>query len=211
MKNLLKVIKTLDQAEGVSMLGSMKKAPKFKILISTILSARAKDEVTLPVTAELMKRYPTPKALSVAKRKDVEKIIKRIGFYRNKAKNVIQTAKIIHKKYRGKVPDTMAELLELPGVGRKVAGCVMVYAHGKNELPVDTHVHRISNRLGWVKTKTPHQTEDALKELVPKKYWYIMNEILVIHGQNICVPISPFCSVCPVRQYCKRVGVTRSR
>jgi len=211
VKNLLKIINILDKQEGISMLKSMKKRPNFNILTGTILSARAKDEVTLPITKQLMKRYPSPKSLANARQKDVEKIIKKIGFYRNKAKHVIATAKIIHKKYKGKVPDTMSELLELPGVGRKVAGCVMVYAHDLPAIPVDTHVHRISNRLGWVKTKTPEKTEKALEELVPRRYWKQINEVLVVHGQKTCAPISPFCSRCPVRKYCPRIGVTSSR
>ena len=208
-KDIQKVISILSRTEKLSMLRSWKKAPKFKILIGTILSARAKDTTTIPITKELMKKYPTPKKLAKSKQKDVEKIIRKIGFYRNKAKHVIAAAKIVDKKE--KVPDTMHELLEIPGVGRKVAGCVMVYAHDKPAIPVDTHVHRISNRLGWVKTKTPEKTEPALEKLIPKRQWKLINEILVIHGQNTCVPISPFCSRCPVAKYCPRVGVTKSR
>jgi len=193
------------------MLAGMQHNTKFQILISTILSARAKDEVTIPVSAELFKKYGTPEKLAKANPADVKKIIKRIGFYNEKTKNIIATAKKIIGDYGGKVPDTLEELLKLQGVGRKVANCVLVYGFGKQAIPVDTHVHRIANRLGWVKTKTPEETEKALEKLVPRKDWHIVNEVFVIHGQTICLPISPKCSICPIYKYCKRVGVGKHR
>ena len=116
------------------------------------------------------------------------------------------------EKFNGRVPKTMDELLELPGVGRKVAGCVMVYAHNKSQqIPIDTHCHRISNRLGWVKTKNPDKTEQELMKIVPKKYWMIYNETFVKHGKTICKPITPHCSICPVERYCPKIGVTRKK
>ena len=206
------VLKLLQKHQtGISMLGKVSKSGNpYRVLISTILSARAKDTVSYPISNAVFKKYPDAKSLAKAKQKSVEKIIKSIGFYRNKAKNIIGSARIVHKKYNEKVPRTKSELMELPGVGSKVANCVLVYAFGISAIPVDTHVHRLSNRLVWVKTKTPEQTERALEQIVPRKYWIDVNELLVIHGQTICAPITPKCSICPVRKHCKRVGVTRS-
>ncbi len=212
-KAIITVLKLLQKHQtGISMLGKVSKSGNpYRVLISTILSARAKDTVSYPISNAVFKKYPDAKSLAKAKQKSVEKIIKSIGFYRNKAKNIIGSARIVQRKYGGKVPRTKSELLELPGVGSKVAGCVLVYAFGISAIPVDTHVHRISNRLGWVKTKTPEQTERALEQLVPRKYWIDVNELLVTHGQTICAPITPRCSICPVRKYCRRVGVRKSR
>ena len=129
---------------------------------------------------EPIKKYPNAKSLANAKLQDVKEIIKPIGFYNNKAKNIIKTSKILVKDYNSKVPNTMQELIKLPGVGRKVASCVLVYAFNKAAIPVDVHVHKISNRLGWVKTKTPEQTEKALEKIIPKKYWLILNDVFVV-------------------------------
>ena len=174
----------------------------FSILIGTILSARTKDENTTKVVKKLFSRYKTAKALANAKVKDVEKIIKSIGFYHVKAKRIIKVASIINSQYRGKVPDNFEELVNLPGVGRKTANCVLVYAFDKPAIPVDVHVHRISNRLGLVKTKTPEETEMALMKKIPKKYWLEINDTFVMYGQNICKPISPMCSVCKIKRRC---------
>lgn len=208
-----KFLKLLQKHQnGISMLGKVSKSRNpYKVLISTILSARAKDIVSYPISKAVFRKYSDAKALARAKQKDVEKIIKSIGFYRIKAKNIIGSARIVQRKYAGKVPRTKQELLELPGVGTKVANCVLVYAFGISAIPVDTHVHRLSNRLGWVRTKTPEQTESALERLVPRKYWIDVNELFVTHGQTICVPLTPKCSICPIRKHCKRVGVKKSR
>ena len=209
-EEVVKVLKILQKHhKGLSMLGRMSRSKNtYKMLIGTILSARAQDVVTLPISKELFKRYPTMKSLADAKQKDVEKIIKRIGFYRNKAKNIIDAAKTVQKKYKGKVPRDEKELLKLPGVGQKVAACMLVYAFNKPAIPVDTHVHKVSNRLGWVKTKTPEKTQKALEKLIPKRYWKIVNEVLVLHGQTVCKRI-PKCSKCPVNMYCKKIGVKK--
>ncbi|MCH8972649.1 MAG: endonuclease III [Thaumarchaeota archaeon] len=175
----------------------------FSILIGTILSARTKDENTTKVVKKLFSRYRTPKALANAKVRDVEKLIKSIGFYHVKAKRIIKVAQIINSQYRGKVPENFEKLLELPGVGRKTANCVLVYAFDKPAIPVDTHVHRISNRLGLVDTKTPEETEFELIRKIPKKYWLQINDTFVMYGQNICKPISPRCDICKIRQICK--------
>lgn len=175
----------------------------FAILIGTILSARTKDENTARVTKNLFERYKTSRELAAAKVKDVEKIIKSIGFYHVKAKRIIEVAKIITTQHRGKVPQDMGQLVMLPGVGRKTANCVLVYAFEKPAIPVDTHVHRISNRLGLVKTKTPENTELALMEKIPEKYWLQINDTFVMYGQNICKPVSPMCHVCKIKKMCR--------
>ena len=175
----------------------------FSILIGTILSARTKDESTTRIVKDLFKVYKNSKQLANAKIKDVEKIIKSIGFYHVKAKRIIDVAKIIDSKYNGSVPDDLEKLVELPGVGRKTANCVLVYAYEKPAIPVDIHVHRISNRLGLVQTKNPEETEFELMKLIPKKYWIEINDTFVMYGQNICKPISPMCDVCKIKNLCK--------
>jgi len=175
----------------------------FSILIGTILSARTKDEATAKAVKKLFSKYKTPKALAHAKVKDIEKIIKSIGFYHVKSKRIIEVAKIIDSQFKGIVPDDLETLLKLPGVGRKTANCVLVYAFEKPAIPVDIHVHRISNRLGLVETKTPEETELALMKKIPKKYWIDINDTFVMYGQNICKPISPMCSVCKIKRNCK--------
>jgi endonuclease-3 len=172
------------------------------ILIGTILSARTRDENTSAVVKKLFSRYKTACSLARAKVSDVEKIIKSTGFFHVKARRIIEVASIIDSRYHGKVPDNLDELLKLPGVGRKTANCVLVYAFEKPAIPVDTHVHRISNRLGLVETKTPEETEFALMVKVPKKYWLRINDTFVMYGQNICKPISPMCGVCQIKKEC---------
>ena len=180
----------------------------FSILIGTILSARTKDESTTKIVKDLFKVYKNARQLSKAKVKDVEKIIKSIGFYHVKAQRIIEVAKIIDSKYKGKVPDDLEKLIELPGVGRKTANCVLVYAYEIPAIPVDIHVHRISNRLGLVETKTPEETEFALMEKISKKYWLDVNDTFVMYGQNICKPISQMCGVCKIRNGCKYYKTT---
>ena len=175
----------------------------FSILIGTILSARTKDEATTKAVKVLFTKYKNPKQLANAKVKDVEKIIKSIGFFRVKSKRIIEVAKIINTKYKDKVPDDLDTLVELPGVGRKTANCVLVYAFEKPAIPVDIHVHRISNRLGLVKTKNPEETEQELMKKIKKKYWIDINDTFVMYGQNICKPISPMCKVCKIKNNCK--------
>jgi len=177
-------------------------ARPFRILIATILSARTKDENTTKAADKLFKLYGTPQKLAKAKVKDVEKIIKSVGFYHVKSKRIIEVANLILSKYNGKVPADIDKLVDMPGVGRKTANCVLVYAFEKPAIPVDTHVHRISNRLGLVDTKTPEETEMALREKIPKKYWLDINNTFVMYGQNICKPISPMCDVCKIRKTC---------
>ena len=177
-------------------------ARPFRILIATILSARTKDENTTKAADKLFKLYGTPQKLAKAKVKDVEKVIKSVGFYHVKSKRIIEVANLILSKYNGKVPADIDKLVDMPGVGRKTANCVLVYAFEKPAIPVDTHVHRISNRLGLVDTKMPEETEMALREKIPKKYWLDINNTFVMYGQNICKPISPMCHVCKIRKNC---------
>ena len=175
----------------------------FSILIGTILSARTKDETTTKAVKALFLKYKNPEDLANAKIKDVEKIIKSIGFFRVKSKRIIEVARIIHKKYKDKVPNDLDTLVQLPGVGRKTANCVLVYAFEKPAIPVDIHVHRISNRLGLVETKNPEDTEQELMKKIDKKYWIEINDTFVMYGQNICKPISPMCDVCKIKKTCK--------
>ena len=175
----------------------------FSILIGTILSARTKDETTTKAVKMLFSKYKTPKDLANAKVKDIEKIIRSIGFYHVKSKRIIEVSKIIDSKYNGIVPDSLDELIQLPGVGRKTANCVLVYAFDKPAIPVDIHVHRISNRLGLVNTKSPEETELELMKKIPKKYWIKINDTFVMYGQNICKPINPMCNVCKIKKNCK--------
>lgn len=184
----------------------------FTTLISCLLSLRTKDEVTAKASIRLLKKYNTPAKILKLSHKQIEKLIYPVGFYRTKAKRIREICKVLIEKYNGKVPDNFDELIKLKGVGPKTASIVVVYGFNKpKHIPVDTHVHQISNRLGLVKTKTPEKTQVGLEKIIPKKYWYDINELLVQFGQNVCVPVSPFCSKCPINKYCLRIGVKRSR
>ena len=184
----------------------------FTTLISCLLSLRTKDEITAKASYSLLKKYNTPEQLANVSEKEIQSLIYPVGFYKTKAKRIKDISRTLIEKYNEKVPNDFDELLKLKGVGRKTANIVMVYGFKKqNYLPVDTHCHKIPNRLGWIKTKTPEQTEEELKKILPKKYWNDFNFLFVKFGQTICVPISPFCSKCPIKNYCKQVSVTRSR
>lgn len=203
MKDISIILKTLAKKQGISMLGQFKKYPAWQILISTILSARANDKATIPVTKELFKKYKTLEQLSNADPEDVKKIIKRTVYYNQKTKYIINTAKILLDKFKGKVPQNMEELLTLPGVGYKVAGCVLVYAFDKPEaIPVDTHVAVIAQRLNWTKETNPDKIMFDLMRNIQKKYWLLVNEVLVVHGQTICFKRNPLCYKCPIIKYC---------
>jgi endonuclease-3 len=175
----------------------------FKILIGTILSARSRDENTTKVVNRLFATYRTPEELASADLDDIKKVIHSIGFYNAKAARIKEVAQQIVEKFAGKVPSDIDRLLELPGVGRKTANCVLVYAFDKPAIPVDIHVHRISNRLGIVDTKTPEQTEEALGKAVDKKLWTKVNDTFVMYGQNICLPIKPNCRACDLKGQCR--------
>jgi endonuclease III len=175
----------------------------FKILIGTILSARTRDEVTTTVIKALFSRFKNPDELSRANLSDIKKRIKKIGFYNVKASRLKEVSQLIIKKYNGEVPSNLDDLLTLPGVGRKTANCVLVYGFKKAAIPVDIHVHRISNRIGIVNTKNPEETENVLQKSIDKKYWIRVNETFVTFGQNICLPIKPKCNVCQLTKMCK--------
>jgi endonuclease-3 len=206
MKNIGIIIRLLRKEYGSSYLNSLPENP-FRVLITTVLSQRNRDEMTDKAAKKLFKKYNTARKLSEADTKEIEKLIKQSGFYKTKAKRIKEISRILIKEHSGKVPDELESLLKLPGVGRKTANCVLVYAYRKPAIPVDTHVHKISNRIGWVKTKTPEQTENALIKIVPKKYWLDVNNLLVMHGQKTCRQISPKCPVCRINKYCKKIGV----
>lgn len=183
----------------------------YKILIGTLLSLRTKDEVTSVASDKLFSVAETPQKMLNLSQKQIEELIFPVGFYHRKAENIQTVSEIILKKYAGKVPDNLDELLALPGVGRKTANLVIVLGYDKYGICVDTHVHRISNRWGFVKTKSPEETEFTLRRKLDKKYWKIYNDYLVSFGQNICKPISPLCSKCDIDMWCPKVGVNTRR
>ena len=186
-------------------------ATPFEILVSTLLSLRTKDEVTSKATIRLLEVARTPEAILDLDEKKIAELIYPVGFYPTKAKRLKEISRILIDQYRGGVPDEIDELLKLPGVGRKTANLVLVEGFKKDAICVDTHVHRISNRIGYVKTKNPDKTEFALRKKLPKKYWVKYNELLVAFGQVMCRPVSPFCSKCPVSYMCPKKGVIKSR
>jgi endonuclease-3 len=183
----------------------------FTILISCLLSLRTQDRTTHEASKRLFELAHTPQDMVNLDLATIEKAIYPVGFYRNKAKNVKEISRILLSQDKGRVPDGVDELLKLPGVGRKTANLVVTLGYGKPGICVDTHVHRITNRWGYVQTKTPAQTEIALRQKLPKQYWTIINDLLVTFGQNLCKPVSPYCSVCPLFRFCDRVAVTVSR
>jgi len=174
----------------------------FKILIGTILSQRTRDEQTSLATGRLFKRFKSPGELARAKEADVKELIRSVGFYNMKTRGIIKVSKVLVEEFGGKVPSEMDDLLSLPSVGRKTANCVLVYGFEKPAIPVDTHVHRISNRLGLVETKTPEQTEAELVKRVPKRYWLRLNDLFVRFGQTTCKPVGPKCAECSLRAQC---------
>ena len=182
-----------------------------KVLLGTILSARTKDEVTSEASKRLFEKVKKIDDLSKLRIGEIEKLIYPVGFYKTKAKHLKELPNVINEEFKGEIPSTIDDLIKLPGVGRKTANLVVAVAFHKPAICVDTHVHRISNRLGYVKTSTPFETEMALRKKLPLEYWETFNSMLVAFGQNICKPISPKCSICPIRQYCNRIGVNKSR
>lgn len=183
----------------------------FELLISTLLSLRTKDDVTREASLRLFKRAGTPEKIAALPDSEVEKLIYPVGFYHTKARRIKEVCRTLIEKYNNEVPDELDELLKFKGVGRKTANLVITLGFGKDGVCVDTHVHRICNRLGYIKTKTPDDTEMALRKKLPKQYWIELNDLLVMWGQNICRPISPLCSACQIRPYCQQVGVERHR
>ena len=201
MKELLKATKSMPMPVVTEIKLTTNK-DAYKILISTMLSLRTKDAATRDASMRLFEKAGNPKEMLKLREDEIAKLIYPVGFYRVKAKNILEASKIIIEDYNGKVPDEIDELLKLKGVGRKVANLVVTEAFDKYGICVDTHVHRISNRFGYVSTKKPEQTEFALRKKLPKEYWRVYNDTLVIYGQNLCKPINPMCDKCSVSKYC---------
>jgi endonuclease-3 len=194
----------------VDAMGAAERSP-YQILITTILSARTKDRLTAQVAPKLFALANTPAEMVQHSAKEVERVIYPVGFYRAKAQAILAASQKLLDEYGGQVPDELEELLKLPGVGRKTANLVVTVGFKKPGICVDTHVHRISNRWGYIQTQTPSETEEALRQKLPPDYWLEYNGLLVSLGQTICHPTSPRCGGCPVGQFCQRVGVTRHR
>jgi endonuclease-3 len=181
------------------------------VLISCLLSLRTQDKTTHAASERLFQMARDPRKMAALPAAAIEKTIYPVGFYKTKAVNIKEICRILLSNYESRVPDDLDELLKLPGVGRKTANLVVTIGYGKPGICVDTHVHRITNRWGYVRTKTPEKTEMALRQKLPRRYWLIINDLLVAYGQNICKPISPYCSRCRIRRYCALTGVKRSR
>lgn len=188
-----------------------READPFRVLVSTIISTRTKDDVTSAAAERLLAVAPDARRLAALPAPTIARLIFPAGFYRTKAANLRSTARLLLERHDGRVPEGMEELLELPGVGRKVANLVRGLGFGIAGICVDTHVHRISNRLGWVATRNPAETERALLRALPRRYWIVANELMVRWGQTVCTPLSPRCSACAVAGSCRRRGVTRAR
>jgi len=193
----------LVRATALKNLQTQEDGDPFKILIGTILSARTRDETTTNVIKILFSRFKNPDELSKANLNEIKQLIQKIGFYNVKAVRIKEVSKILVEKYSGKVPSNIDDLLTFPGVGRKTANCVLVYGFRKPAIPVDVHVHRISNRIGIVNTKKPKETEIVLQKSIDRKHWIAVNETFVVFGQNICLPIKPKCNVCRLTKLCK--------
>lgn len=213
ISRIIELIENALKAEKLPIVSDLaeRENDPFQILVSTILSLRTKDEVTAVATGKLFAMANTPERMVRLTEDQIIEAIYPVGFYRNKAKTILHVCRELIDKYDSQVPDTMEELLSLRGVGRKTANLVITLGHQGRGICVDTHVHRISNRLGYVDTEKPDETEFALREKLPHEYWTIYNTLLVAFGRKICKPISPLCSQCPIMKHCDRVGVTKSR
>lgn len=212
ISQIIKILSKKYPSYEKTTLNRMRKKPNaFKVLISCLLSLRTQDKNTEKASKKLFAVADTPKKISKIPLKKLEKLIYSSGHYKKKAKTLQHVSNELIKRFKGKVPDKKEELLSIKGIGPKTANIVLAFAFGKPALPIDTHCHRIPNRLGWLKTKTPEKTEKELEKILAKKYWKEFNAIFVQFGQTICQPISPLCSKCPIKKYCKRIGVKKSR
>ncbi len=210
IRHIIRILKEEIRQWPVPALGHYTDSP-FTVLISCILSLRTKDQTTTAASERLFEVAATPEALVEIPASDIEQYIYPVSFYRVKARTIREISAQLLERFEGRVPDRLDDLLSLPGVGRKTANIVVTLAFGKPGIAVDIHVHRISNRLGYVSTKTPDETEMALRAKLPRRYWLVLNDLLVTFGQNLCKPVSPHCSICAIRRYCDRAGVERSR
>jgi endonuclease III len=206
---MMKTLQALfpDDVPAITKISQKEKSDPYLVLIGTLLSLRTKDETTEIAMERLTQEAKTPQELLKIPEEELQKLIYPVGFYRNKSHTLRDVSGIIINKYGGKVPDSIDELLTIKGVGRKTANLVITEGFGKPGICVDTHVHRISNRLGIVSTRNPHATEESLRKVLPRKYWIIYNTLLVTFGKRICKPISPLCSTCLLSQICKKIGV----
>src|SRR6266853_2652433 len=209
MRTLAREIDGLE-LPAVEKISESQEEDPFQVLIATLLSARTQDATTLAASTRLFRVARTPRTMARLSVRQIERLIYPVSFYRHKAKHVKATCRMLVSRFGGRVPTTMEELLTLPGVGRKTANLVLILAFKSLEnICVDTHVHRISNRLGWVRTNTPEETEQALYEATAARWWPYLNLYLVTWGQNVCRPVYPRCEACVIRPHCRQVGVTR--
>ena len=209
MRRLAKAIEGLDEP-AVEKIAKDQQEDPFQVLIATMLSAQTKDAVTAAASARLFRVARTPRSMATLTHARIRELIYPVSFYRNKAVHVKETCRQVVERFGGRVPSTMEELLTLPGVGRKTANLVLILAHSSGDnICVDTHVHRISNRLGWVRTRTPEETEHALYKAAARRYWPIINLYLVTWGQNVCRPVYPLCPQCVLADVCPKIGVTK--
>jgi endonuclease-3 len=207
MRTLARAIED-HELPAVEKIAHSRQRHAFNVLIGTLLSARTQDATTHAASERLFRAASTPAAMAALTTRRIEKLIYPVSFYRNKARHVRATSRLLLERFGGRVPGTMSELLALPGVGRKTANLVLILAFGsRDNICVDTHVHRISNRLGWVKTRTPEETEQALYRAADRRWWADINLYLVTWGQNVCRPIRPRCAACVISRWCPRVGV----
>lgn len=206
--SVLKSIK--KELPAVSYVAITKNDP-YCVLISTILSLRTKDDVTLKASQRLLDVAPSAQKMLTLTQEEIEKFIFPVGFYHTKAQRILEISRDIEQRFGGKVPDNTEDLLSLPGVGIKTANLTLNLGFGIDAICVDCHVHQISNRLGWIKTKTPEESEKVLQTIMPKKYWIPLNEMLVSYGQEVCTSVSPKCSMCPENKNCPKIGVTKTR
>lgn len=198
------------QLPAVSYVAITKNDP-YCVLVSTLLSLRTKDDVTLKASVRLFDKADNPQAMLKLSAKEIEDLIFPTGFYRTKAQRILEVSQVLMDKYGGRVPDTVEELLALPGVGIKTANLTLNLGFGIDAICVDCHVHQISNRMGWIKTKTPEESEKVLQTVMPKRFWIPLNELLVSYGQEVCTSVSPKCSLCPENAHCPKTGVVKSR
>lgn len=210
INNILNEAYKKNNAPSVTLISALKKTP-YHILISTLISLRTKDQVTLEASMRLFEKADSIEELAKLSEDEIAQLIYPCGFYKTKAARMIEICNILLNTNNGEIPDEIDDLIKLPGIGRKTANLVVILGFNKPGICVDTHVHRISNRIGWVKTKTPEETEFSLRKLLPLEYWRTINDYLVSYGQTICTPISPHCSACKLSNVCNKNNVEKSR
>ncbi|PIQ96372.1 MAG: endonuclease III [Nitrospinae bacterium CG11_big_fil_rev_8_21_14_0_20_56_8] len=212
---MARVLKIVEQANRKWSTPALDKVARrknpFHVLVGCILSLRTRDAVTLPASRRLLRRAGTPAKLVALTEEEIQKAVYPVAFYRNKARNLRELCRELLDRHAGRVPDSIEELVQLKGVGRKTANLTVILGYGKPGICVDVHVHRICNRWGFVNTRSPDETETALRDKLPRRHWNRFNGLLVTFGQNLCKPVSPWCSRCPVEAHCERNGVKRAR